>query len=127
MIEAMRINTLYRGPLEWHYLRTKFHKYLPSGSKSISEGHTDRQTGDLIRLHSFLESSLKTDGSRGLCTLYSKVQQFACERALCYGYIDSFEYNMNSPTTCPEVAYCIRNLLYEPGQQFLIFLHTTLL
>jgi hypothetical protein len=127
MIEDMRKKNLHRGPLEWHYLRTKFHKYLPSGSKSISEGHTDRQTGDMISLYSFLESRLKTDGSRGLCTLYSKVQQFSCERALFYSYIDSYEYNMNSPTTCPEVAYCIRNLLYELEQQFLIFLHTTLL
>jgi len=41
MIEAMGLKLLHRGPLEWHYLRTKFHENLPSGSKVISGGHTD--------------------------------------------------------------------------------------
>jgi hypothetical protein len=45
-------------------LHTKFHGILPSGSKVISEGltnrHTDRQTGDLISLLSFFESRLIT-------------------------------------------------------------------
>jgi hypothetical protein len=40
------------------YLRTKFHEILPSGSKVISGGRTDRQTGDLISLLSFFESIL---------------------------------------------------------------------
>jgi hypothetical protein len=53
---------LNRGPLEWHYLSTKFHENLPIGSKVISGGQTDRQaTGDLISLLSFLESMLKKD------------------------------------------------------------------
>jgi hypothetical protein len=39
MIEAMGLKLLRRGPLEWHYLRTKFHENLPSGSKVISRGH----------------------------------------------------------------------------------------
>jgi hypothetical protein len=47
----------HRGPLEWHYLRTKFHENLPSGSEVISGG--DTKTGDLISLLSFLENSLK--------------------------------------------------------------------
>jgi hypothetical protein len=38
---------------------TKFHENLPSGSEVISGGHTDRQTGDMINLLSFLESRLK--------------------------------------------------------------------
>jgi hypothetical protein len=54
---------LHRGHLEWHYLYNTFHENLPSGSKVISGGHTDRQTdrqtGDLISLLSFLESRLK--------------------------------------------------------------------
>jgi hypothetical protein len=37
---------------------TKFHENLPSGSKVISGGDTDRQTGDLISLLSLLESRL---------------------------------------------------------------------
>jgi hypothetical protein len=48
MIEAMGLKILHRGPLEWHYLCTKFHENLPSGSKVISGGHTDRQTDRLV-------------------------------------------------------------------------------
>jgi hypothetical protein len=33
---------LCRGPLEWHYLRTKFNENLSRGSKVISEGPTDK-------------------------------------------------------------------------------------
>jgi hypothetical protein len=56
MIEAMGL--LHRGLLEWHYVHTKFHENLPSSSKVISGGHTDRQTGDLLSLLSFLRSRL---------------------------------------------------------------------
>jgi hypothetical protein len=54
---------LHQGPLKCHYLRTKFHENLPSGSKVISWVHTerDRQTVDLISLLSFLESGLKVE------------------------------------------------------------------
>jgi hypothetical protein len=41
MIEAKGLKIIHRGPLEWHYLRTKFHGNLPSGSEVA-----DRQTGD---------------------------------------------------------------------------------
>jgi hypothetical protein len=41
-IAAMGLKLLYRGPLEWHYLHTKFHENLPSGSEVISGGRTDR-------------------------------------------------------------------------------------
>jgi hypothetical protein len=44
MNEAMGLKLLHRGPLAWHYLRTKLHENLPSGSKVTSGGHTDRQT-----------------------------------------------------------------------------------
>jgi hypothetical protein len=44
MIENIGLKMLHRGPLEWHYLHNKFHENLPSGSKVISGGHTDRQT-----------------------------------------------------------------------------------
>jgi hypothetical protein len=41
--------------------RTKCHGYLPSGSKVISDGHTDtqtdRQTGDLLSLLLFLKTA----------------------------------------------------------------------
>jgi hypothetical protein len=40
MIEAMGLKLLHRGLLEYHYLPTKFHENLPSGSKVI----TGRQT-----------------------------------------------------------------------------------
>jgi hypothetical protein len=40
MVEAMEL--LHRGPLEWHYLHTKFHENLRSGSQVISGGQTDR-------------------------------------------------------------------------------------
>jgi hypothetical protein len=49
MVETMGIKILYRDPLEWHYLGTKFYESLPSASKVISGG-THRQTGDLISL-----------------------------------------------------------------------------
>jgi hypothetical protein len=54
-IEAMGLKIMHRGPLKWHYLLTIFHENLPSGSKVISGGQTDRETGDLISLLSFLE------------------------------------------------------------------------
>jgi hypothetical protein len=58
MIEAMGLKLLHRGPLEWHYLRTKFRENLPSGSDVINGGH--RQTGYFIRiLPFFLEIKLK--------------------------------------------------------------------
>jgi hypothetical protein len=40
MIEAMGLKLLHRGPLEYHYLRTKFHGNLLSSSKVISERQT---------------------------------------------------------------------------------------
>jgi hypothetical protein len=52
------------GLLEWHYLPTKFHENLPSGSEVINGGptdtKTDTQTGDVKSLLSFLESRLKS-------------------------------------------------------------------
>jgi hypothetical protein len=58
MIEAMGIKIIALWPLEWHYLSTKCHENLPSSSKIINGGHTDRLC-DLISLLSFLESRLK--------------------------------------------------------------------
>jgi hypothetical protein len=62
-IEDMGLKLLHTGTLEWHYLRTKFHENLQSGSKVISGGHRDRQTErqavDLISPLSFFESRLK--------------------------------------------------------------------
>jgi hypothetical protein len=57
----MGLKIMHRGPLIWHYLRTKCHENLPRGSEVISRGQTDRyrQTGDLKSLLSFLESRLK--------------------------------------------------------------------
>jgi hypothetical protein len=59
MVEDMGLKVLHQGPLEWHYLATKYHKNIVSGSKVISGTHTYRQTGDLISLLLFLESRLK--------------------------------------------------------------------
>jgi hypothetical protein len=63
MIEAMELKLLHLGPLKWHYHRAKFHEKLPSYSKVVSRGHTNRQThrrtGDLISLLSFFESRVK--------------------------------------------------------------------
>jgi hypothetical protein len=42
MLEDMGLKILHRGPLEWHYLRTKFLENLPSGSKVITGRHTNR-------------------------------------------------------------------------------------
>jgi hypothetical protein len=59
MVKAMGLKiSALRSPSR-HYLHTKFHENLPSSSKVISVGHTDRQTGDLISLLPFLESRLK--------------------------------------------------------------------
>jgi hypothetical protein len=65
-VEDMALKLLHRGPLEWHYLRAKFHQNLPSGSKVISGGHIDRQTGGLISLLSILESRLTKINSNRL-------------------------------------------------------------
>jgi hypothetical protein len=51
----MGLKIIALGPLERHCLRTKFHENLPSDSKVIGRGHTDRQTGDLISLLYFLK------------------------------------------------------------------------
>jgi hypothetical protein len=64
IIEAMSLKLLNWGPLEWHYINTKFHENLPSGSEVISGGPTDRQIGDLISLLSFLKSMLKMYGTQ---------------------------------------------------------------
>jgi hypothetical protein len=53
MIEAMGLKITESGPLEWPYIRSKFHGNLPTGSKVIIGGQTDRQSGDLISLLSF--------------------------------------------------------------------------
>jgi hypothetical protein len=44
MIKTIGLKLLHQGPLEWHYLHSKFHKNLTS-SKVISGGHTDRHFG----------------------------------------------------------------------------------
>jgi hypothetical protein len=58
MAKDMELKLLHPGPLEWHYLSTKYNENLPCGSKVISGGqaHTDRhrQTGDSTSLLSFL-------------------------------------------------------------------------
>jgi hypothetical protein len=59
MVEAVGLKLLHRGLLEWHYLPPKYHEDLTSGSKVISGGQTDRQTGDLIKMLSFLRNGLK--------------------------------------------------------------------
>jgi hypothetical protein len=43
MIEAMGLKIIESGHLEWHYLRTKFHENILSGSEVIGGEHTDRQ------------------------------------------------------------------------------------
>jgi hypothetical protein len=63
MIEAMGLKLLIGDPLEWHYVRTRFHGFLPSDSQINSGGQAsrERQTGDLIGLLSFFESRLKSN------------------------------------------------------------------
>jgi hypothetical protein len=61
MVDAMGLKIMHLGPCECYHLPTKFHEKLPSGSKVINEEYTGRLTGDLISLHSFLESRLKMD------------------------------------------------------------------
>jgi hypothetical protein len=57
-VEGIGLNLLHRGPLEWYYIHAKFYENLPSGSKLLV-GATDRQTGDVISLLSFLQSTLQ--------------------------------------------------------------------
>jgi hypothetical protein len=65
MIEAMRLNLLYRSPLEWHHLHTKCHEILPSGLKLLlGDTQTDRQTGDLKSLLSFFGKQAKNELSK---------------------------------------------------------------
>jgi hypothetical protein len=50
MIEAMGIQLLHQGSLEWNYLHTKFNENLLSGSEVIvggGGGHAYRQTDRL--------------------------------------------------------------------------------
>jgi hypothetical protein len=64
MIEAMGLKIIAsRSPLEWHYLRTKFHENLPSGSKVVSWGGGGADRPDLMSLILFLESRLKINNT----------------------------------------------------------------
>jgi hypothetical protein len=41
----MGLKWCYRGPLEWHYIRTKFHKIYQSFQKlSVADTQADGQT-----------------------------------------------------------------------------------
>jgi hypothetical protein len=59
----MGLQLLHRGPLEYHYLRTKFHENLLRGTKVISGGHADRQPflmlevtfNVIITIHNFIQ------------------------------------------------------------------------
>jgi hypothetical protein len=43
MVEDMGLKIMHLGPLEWHYIPTKYHEHLPSGLEVINEGtQTDR-------------------------------------------------------------------------------------
>jgi hypothetical protein len=42
IIDAMGLELLHRGLLEWYYLLTKFHENLTSGSKVIIRRHRQR-------------------------------------------------------------------------------------
>jgi hypothetical protein len=59
---------------------TKYNESLPGGSKVISGGHTDRhthtQTGDLLRVLSFLESRLKRTLPQALIRFGAQIQWF---------------------------------------------------
>jgi hypothetical protein len=57
-IEDMALKPIALRSPEWHYLRTKFHEILSSGSKIIRGGQTDTQKS-LISLPSFFKSKLK--------------------------------------------------------------------
>jgi hypothetical protein len=49
MIEAVGLKII-QGPLEWHYLCTKFHEIYQVVQKLlVGDIQTDKQTGDLIR------------------------------------------------------------------------------
>jgi hypothetical protein len=64
MVEAMALKLLQRGPLEWHHLPTKYHEDLPSGSKIINGGQTEKQTDWRFEKTTFiLQSTLKTCNS----------------------------------------------------------------
>jgi hypothetical protein len=66
MNEGMGLKIIASGPLEWHYLRTKFHENILSGSEFIGGGHTDsrtdsqpdRQTGDMMSRFDFFYSRM---------------------------------------------------------------------
>jgi hypothetical protein len=56
----MGLKISHRGPLEWHYLPTNFMKIYQAVQKLLmGDAQTERQTGDLISLLSFLGSRLK--------------------------------------------------------------------
>jgi hypothetical protein len=57
MVKDMGLKLLHRGPLEWHYLTTKYHENLQAVQKLLVRTH--RWTGDLISLLSFLECRIK--------------------------------------------------------------------
>jgi hypothetical protein len=42
MIEAMGLKIISTRSPEWHHFPTKFHENIPSSSKVITGGHTDR-------------------------------------------------------------------------------------
>jgi hypothetical protein len=58
MVKGAGLESRHRGHLQWHDLRTEFHKNLPIGSKVIrGDTQTDRQTDVLISLTFLFEES----------------------------------------------------------------------
>jgi hypothetical protein len=45
MLKVWHEKLLHRGPLEYHYVLTKFHENLQISSKVINGGHTDSHIG----------------------------------------------------------------------------------
>jgi hypothetical protein len=57
IVDAVGLKLSHRGALQRHHLPTKFHENLQIGSRVIR--WTERQTGDLISLFSFLKNMFK--------------------------------------------------------------------
>jgi hypothetical protein len=79
MIEAMGLKIIASRPHEWHYLRINFMKIYKVVQSycwgTHRQTHTQRQTGDLISLLSFLKVDKKYPQTTMPCAAFEHMQE----------------------------------------------------
>jgi hypothetical protein len=109
MNEAVGLKLLHRSPLEWHYLRTKFHENLPSCSKVINGGHTESHFGMIkVTFNAITTSTSKSTNRLIRCTHLRSlnVRHYRTVEAMRLKNKSSRSPSMSSP---PHKKKCHRN------------------